>query len=78
MNLKDKSEPSDSPKGNEDTTGTDVSSSDSALRNLTTHDQPVEVTNNDFSGIRWPSSSWRDGTRRSAFQPYRVINLILI
>lgn len=76
MNLKDKSEPPDSSKGNEDTTGIDVSSVNSASGNLTTQSQSVELAN-DFCGIRWPSSSWRDGTRRSAFQPYRVINLIL-
>jgi len=23
-------------------------------------------------GISWPSGSWQDGTRKSAFQPYRV------
>lgn len=26
----------------------------------------------DMSRIRWPPGSWQDGTRRSAFQPYRV------
>lgn len=75
MNLKCKSEPPDSSKDNEDTTDIDVSSVNSASGNLTTHSQPVDLAN-DFSGIRWPSSSWSDGTRRSAFQPYRVINLI--
>lgn len=76
MNLKDKSDPSDSSKGNEDTTGTDVSVVNSAPRNLTTYNQSGELVNNDFSGIRWPSSAWRDGTRRSAFQPYRPITVL--
>jgi hypothetical protein len=26
----------------------------------------------DMSRIHWPPGSWQDGTRRSAFQPYRV------
>ena len=29
-----------------------------------------------FTGITWPSASWEDGSRRSAFHPYKVsINL---
>lgn len=75
MNLKDKSEPCDSSEG---TTGTNISSVDSVCGNLTLHNQPIELANNNFSGIMWPSSSWRDGTRRSAFQPYRVIHLKLL
>ena len=26
----------------------------------------------DVARIRWPPGSWQDGTRKSAFQPYRV------
>lgn len=36
----------------------------------------VNTLNIPFKGISWPSSSWIDGTRRSAFQPYRVSSRI--
>lgn len=29
-----------------------------------------------LKGLSWPSSSWTDGTHRSAFQPYRVCSLL--
>lgn len=32
----------------------------------------INAATTPFKGITWPSSSWTDGTRRSAFQPYRV------
>lgn len=31
----------------------------------------------DMSRICWPPGSWHDGTRRSAFQPYRVGNIVV-
>jgi hypothetical protein len=30
-----------------------------------------------MSRIHWPPGSWQDGTRRSAFQPYRVGNIVI-
>lgn len=29
-----------------------------------------------FQGIKWPSSSWEDGSRRSAFQPYKSATVL--
>jgi len=31
----------------------------------------------DMSRICWPPGSWHDGTRRSAFQPYRVCSVVV-
>jgi hypothetical protein len=31
----------------------------------------------DMSRICWPPGSWHDGTRRSAFQPYRVGSVVV-
>jgi hypothetical protein len=33
-------------------------------------------TLHDMSRIHWPPGSWQDGTRRSAFQPYRVGSMV--
>jgi hypothetical protein len=30
-----------------------------------------------MSSIHWPPGSWQDGTRRSAFQPYRVSSIVV-
>ena len=68
---------SDDDDGDEDD---DCESNGSNILKITPrdlHTNHSSSTLHDMSRICWPPGSWHDGTRRSAFQPYRVGSVVV-
>lgn len=71
----DNYENSDGGDDDEEEDGTHDSDDGSNILDETPRDMQINHNSSalhDMSRIRWPPGSWQDGTRRSAFQPYRV------